>query len=152
MAIKEKKSVLVQDKKGAWWDVALYVPTVIFLLSIAGKMWYTSDRDWTYLLTFLATIFFLIGLNRILKVRMMILPGSPIAIDVNRDRIKLDLRSGATAELVKDVRYYPDFVGKSFAVSGVDLTGRRQQHVFGRGQFPSDQEFHDMRDVLRMFG
>ncbi len=151
MAKKEKRCTLIQDIKGMWWDLALYVPTVVFLLSIGFKLWYTADKNWTYLLVFLATFFFLAGTNRILKTRMMLLPSSPIGIDANKQRVLLQLRSGQQVELVKALRYYPDFVGKSFALSGLDLSGAKRQHVFHRGQFANDKEYQEMRDFLRVF-
>ncbi len=149
---KEKKSILVPDKKGMWWDLALYVPTVIFLLSIGFQMWYTSDRNWSYPIVFMATFFFLTGATRILKTRMMILPSAAISIDANKQRIVMQLRSGVASELVKGVRYFPDMVGKSFALTGFDLSGKKQQFVFHKGQFESEAEFKDMRDFLRVYG
>ncbi len=151
MAIKEKRCVLHQDKNGMWWDLALYVPTVVFLLSIAFKLWYSSNQDWTYILLFAATYFFIAGVNRILKVRLMILPTSPIVFDVNKQRILLELRGKDKVELVKNVRYYADFVGKSFAISGMDLLGRKKQYVFSRGQFADDTEFSELRDFLKIY-
>ena len=152
MAIKEKRCELIQDKKGLWWDVALYVPTVVFLLSIGFKMWFTSDKNWSYLLVFLATFFFLVGVNRILNTRLMILPQSPLAIDANKSRVVLSLRNGESVELVKNVRYYPDFAGKSFAVSGMDLTGKKRQQVFHKGQFADEGDYKELREFLRVFG
>jgi len=151
MAIKEKRCVLQQDKNGMWWDLALYVPTVVFLLSIALKFWYSSNQDWTYILLFAATYFFIAGASRILKVRLMVLPASPIVFDVNKQRILLELRGKDKVELVKNVRYYADFVGKSFAISGMDLSGRKKQYVFSRGQFANDAEFSELRDFLKMY-
>jgi len=151
MATKEKRCVLYQDKTGMWWDLALYVPTVIFLLSIAMKLWYSSNQDWTYILVFAATYFFIAGINRILKVRLMILPTSPIVLDANKQRILLELRGNDKVELVKNVRYYADFVGKSFAISGMDLTGKKKQYVFSRGQFANAAEFSELRDFLKIY-
>jgi len=150
-AIKEKRCVLHKDKIGMWWDLALYVPTVVFLLSIAFKFWYSSNQDWTYILLFAATYFFIAGANRILKVRLMILPDSPVVFEVNKQRILLELRSKDKVELVKNVRYFADFVGKSFAVSGMDLSGKKKQYVFSRGQFTSDTEFSELREFLKIY-
>jgi len=149
---KEKKCVLAQDTKGMWWDLALYVPTVVFLLSIGIKMWFTADKNWSYVLVFMAAYFFIAGANRILKSRMMLLPSAPVAIDASKQRIKLQLRSGEHSELVKGVRYFPDMAGKSFAVAGYDLSGKKQQHVFHIGQFQSEAEFKDIREFLRVYG
>lgn len=152
MAHKEARYVLSQDKTGMWWDLALYVPTVIFLLSIGFQLWYTTDKDWTYLLIFLATFFFLVGFNRIFKTRLMLLPGSPVAIDASKKQVTLELRNGEKVELVKGVRYYPDFAGKSFAITGLDLAGKKLQHVFHRGQFSDEKDYKDLREFLRVFG
>ena len=151
MAVKEKSCKLIQDKKGMWWDIALYVPTVIFLLSIAFKLWFTSDRSWSYLLVFMATFFLLAGLNRILNTRLMMLPQSPLALDVNKNRVLFKLRNGEAVELVKNVRYYPDYAGKSFAITGMDLMGRKRQHVFHKGQFADEEEYKELREYLRIF-
>lgn len=151
MAIKEKQVKLHQDKKGMWWDLALYVPTVIFLLSYAAKLWFSGNQTWTYVLLFAGSYFFIAGANRILKVRMMLLPASPISIEASKQGIMLGLRNGDKIELAKKVRYYADYVGKSFAISGMDLSGKKQQHVFSRGQFASDREFSDMKEFLRIF-
>lgn len=134
-----------------WWDLALYVPTVIFLFSYAAKLWYTGNQTWTYVLIFAGSYFLIAGANRILKVRMMVLPASPISIDASKQRILLELRNGEKIELAKKVRYYADYVGKSFAISGMDLSGKQQQHVFSRGQFSSESEFTEMKEFLRIF-
>jgi len=151
MAIKEKFVKLHQDKKGMFWDLALYIPTVVFLFSYAAKLWFSGNQTWTYILLFAGCYFFIAGANRILKVRMMLLPASPVSIDASKQRILLELRNGDKIELAKKVRYYADFVGKSFAISGMDLSGKKQQHVFNRGQFSSDSEFSEMREFLRIF-
>lgn len=151
MAIKEKHVVLHQDKKGMWWDLALYVPTVVFLLSLSAKFWFSGNQNLTYVLLFSGSFIFLAGANRILKVRMMLLPASPISIDATRQRILLELRNGEKIELAKKVRFYADYSGKSFAISGMDLSGRKQQHVFSIGQFQSQNEFTEMREFLRIF-
>ena len=77
MAESGKRYSLVQDRKGMMWDLWLYVPTVVFLELIAIKVWYGPYQDWTYVLVFMATFFAFAGANRILKTRLMILPGAP---------------------------------------------------------------------------
>ncbi len=151
MAVNAKRYELIRDKKGLWWDIALYVPTVIFLLSIGFKLWFTADKNWTYLLVFMATFFFMVGMNRILNSRLMLLPQSPVAIDVDKQRVKLTLKNGYDIELVKGVRYYPDYAGKSFAVTGYDLTGKKREQVFHKGQFSDDAEYKELREYLRIF-
>lgn len=152
MAKKQYQIALVQDKTGMYWDLALYVPTVIFLVSIALKMWYTADKSWAYLLMFMATFFLMAGSNRILKSRMMLTGSSPISIDADKQRISCGLRSGEKVELVKTVRYFPDFAGKSFAITGLDLSGKKCQYVFHRGQFSDVNEYKELREFLRIYG
>lgn len=151
MAIKEKYVEFQQDKKGMLWDLALYVPTVIFLASYGAKLWFSGNQTFTYVLVFAASYFFIAGANRILKVRMMLLSASPISINANKQRILLTLRNGEKLELAKNVRFYTDYVGKNFAISGMDSSGKKQQYVFSRGQFPSDSEYSEMKDFLRIF-
>ena len=151
MAQKEKRYVLVQDKKGMMWDLLLYVPTVIFLISIALKLWYSADKNWSYLLMFLGSFFFFVGTSRILKSRLMILPSAPVALDVSKQRVRVELRNGSQVDLVKDVRFFPDFAGKSMAVTGMDLSGKKQQYVFHRGQFADNSAFDDAKSWLNIY-
>ncbi|NOY63053.1 MAG: hypothetical protein GXP10_07875 [Gammaproteobacteria bacterium] len=148
---QEKRCVLRPDKKGVWWDIALYVPTVIFLLSIAFQLWYTPSQNWSYLLVFAATFFFLVGANRIFKSRLLLLSSSPIAIGANKHRVRLELSGGSKVDLVKNVRYFPDFSGKSFGLTGMDLAGKKQQYIFLRGQFSDEAEYKELREFLRIF-
>ncbi len=152
MAKKQYRVDLIQDRKGMYWDLALYVPTVIFLVSIALKMWYTADKNWAYLLMFMASFFLLAGANRILKSRMMLTGSSPISIDVDKQRIMFGLRNGEKVELVKGARFFPDFTGKSFAITGIDLNGKKCQYVFHRGQFADESEYKELREFLRIYG
>ena len=152
MAKKQYRVGLVQDRKGMYWDLALYAPTVIFLVSIALKMWYTADKNWAYLLMFMASFFLLAGANRILKSRMMLTGSSPISIDVDKQRIMFGLRNGEKVELVKGARFFPDFAGKSFAITGIDLNGKKCQYVFHRGQFADESEYKELREFLRIYG
>ena len=57
--------------------------------------------------------------------------------------MRLGLRSGEYISLVKDVRFYIDTQGKSFGLSGKDMLGRPQQHVFHRGQFADEKVYHE---------
>lgn len=152
MAKKQYQVSLVADKVGMYWDLALYVPTVIVLIAIGLKMWYSADKNWAYLLMFMASFFFMAGSNRILKSRMMLLPSSPVSIDADKQRIICRLRNGQQAELVKAVRYFPDFAGKSFAITGLDLNGKKCQYVFHRGQFANEDEYKELREFLRIYG
>ena len=133
---------LVPDKRGVLWDMLLYVPTVFFLALIATKFWYEGSKNFAYLLAFLASFFFLAGSNRILKTRLMVVGSAPIAVEADESCVKIMLRSGQVVTLLKQIRRYGDYVGKSFGLSGVDGQGARQQFVFHRAQFP-DQEQYD---------
>lgn len=142
---------LVKDKKGAAWDFALYVPTVIALISVATKLWYSDNQNFTYIIVFLTTFIALIGFNRIAKSRLMLIGSSPIAVDVGRNSVNIELRSGSRTELVKEVRFFSDFAGKSFGLTGIDLTGKKASFVFHKGQFESDSAFNDVKALLRVF-
>lgn len=145
-----KRYELVQDRGGMWWDLLLYVPTVTALLSMAAKFWFGGDVNLAYLLLFLGSFFFIAGANRILKTRLMLLPSAPIAIELeNRNSVSLVLRSGEKLELVSDLRFYPDYAGKSFGLAGLDKSGRRAQLVFHKGQFAAEREFEAVRDIFR---
>lgn len=131
------------------WDLLLYVPTVTALLSMAAKFWYGGDANLAYLLLFLGSFFFMTGANRILKTRLMILPSAPVAIEVNdKHSVGLGLRNGERLDLVADLRFYPDYSGRTFGIAGLDGVGRRMQFVFHKGQFPSAQEYQRIVDIL----
>ena len=151
MSESGKRYSLVQDRKGLVWDLWLYVPTVAFLVLIAIKVWYGPYQDWTYVLVFMATFFAFAGANRILKTRLMILPGAPTAIDLDKQRVRFELRNGTQVDLVKGVRFFGDFVGKSFAVTGMDMSGKKQQYVFHRGQFADEGQFKDVKSFLQVY-
>lgn len=133
------------------WDLLLYIPTVIALLSIGIKLWYGPNQTWAYVLIFMASFFFLVGANRILSSRMLLLPGAPVGLSVDRQQVSLQLHNGSRVELVKNVRYFPDYSGKSFGLSGMDLSGKRRQFVFHRGQFAAPGEFNDARACLSVY-
>lgn len=141
---------LVQDKRGMVWDLLLYVPTVVALFSIGAQLWYSPDQTWSYPLMFLGTFFFLIGSNRILGGRLMLLPGSVKGLTVGKQQITLDLNKGRL-DLVKDVRYFPDYAGKTFGLTGMDGAGRKKQLVLYRGQFETLAEFNDIRARLAVY-
>jgi len=61
---KRKEFPVHPDKRGVWWDLLLYVPTVIALMLIGLKLWYSGKEGWGYLLEFLATFFAFVGANR----------------------------------------------------------------------------------------
>lgn len=131
------------------WDLLLYIPTVLALSSMAAKFWYGDDANLAYLLVFLASFFFLAGANRILKTRLMILPSAPVAIEIDKVVVRLVLRNGKSVELVKELKFYSDYAGRTFGLTGMDNSGRRMQFVFHKGQFPSSQDYQAVQDQLR---
>lgn len=134
-----------------WWDLALYLPTVVALLSIGMQMWYGGNQNMAYLLVFLSTFFFLIGFNRIAMTRLMLLPGAPVAVEVSKQAVSLLLRSGTRVDLIKGVRFYADYAGKSFGLTGMDSSGKHRRFVLHRGQFPEKAQFDDALSRLRVF-
>lgn len=140
---------LMQDRKGMMWDLLLYVPTVVALLSMAAKFWFGDSIDLAYLLVFLGSFFLIAGANRILKTRLMLLPTAPIAIDIDKQEVGFALRNGRSVSIVKDLRYYPDYAGRSFGLAGMDNSGKRLQFVFHKGQFPDEKVYQATQKALR---
>jgi hypothetical protein len=147
--MSETRFSLMQDRKGMMWDLLLYIPTVTALLSMAAKFWFGNDNNLAYLLLFLGSFFLIAGTNRILKTRLMLLPSAPVAIEIDKQAIYLVLRNGKRIGLLKDMRYYSDYAGRSFGLAGMDGTGRRLQFVFHKGQFSSEQDYKTVQDALR---
>ena len=144
-----KRFELRPDQKGAVWDLLLYVPTVIALASVGAKLWFGDDRTYAYLLCFLASFFFFVGANRILKTRLMLLPSAPRGIELDGDCVSIVLRSAARVDLVKEQKVYADMAGRSFGVSGLNREGRRLQFVFHQGQFADGTAFRAAQDALK---
>ena len=142
---------LVPDGRGATWDTLLYVPVVLLLGSYAAKSWYGGDQTIAYVLVFLATFIFLIGANRILGTRLMVLPASPRGLELAKKSVAVTVKSGERIELVKDLRYFPDYAGKSFGLAGMDLSGKKRQFVFHKGQFAQEADFKDLRSHLAVY-
>jgi hypothetical protein len=140
---------LAQDHKGMVWDLLLYIPTVGALASMAAKLWYGGDQNLTYVLSFLASFFFIVGANRILKTRLMLLPSAPVSLEVSKQNIRLTLRNGGHIDLVKDQRFYSDYSGRSFGLSGLDGSGKRLQFVFHKGQFSDAAQYQAAQETLR---
>lgn len=147
-AVKQYR--LIRDRSGVVWDALLYIPTVAALLLIALKLWYGPNQVWSYALVFLGSFFFIVGLNRILS-RMLLLPSSPVAIEIDKQGVYLNLRNDQRVNLIKDVRFYPDFSGKSFGLSGVDLAGKRFQYVFHKGQYSTPVQFDEVKSLLNVY-
>lgn len=127
------------DKSGTLWDLALYVPTVGVLLLWGLKLWYAGGDDhWIgYALMFLGFFFMMVGGGRIMR-RLLIHPLAPVSLDINRERVRMKLKGGQYASLMKEIRFYADQAGKSFGLTGMDATGIKRQYVFHRKQFSED--------------
>lgn len=147
--MSETRYMLVQDRKGMVWDLLLYIPTVVALLSMATKFWFGDDANLAYLLVFLASFFAIAGFNRVMKTRLMLLPSAPVAIEVDKSAVGLVQRNGERAGLVKDLRFYSDYAGRSFGLTGLDGSGKRMQYVFHKGQFASSEEYQSVQGKLR---
>jgi len=142
----------VQDKKGMMWDVLLYIPTVTVLLTLAARFWFGQDANMAYLFGFLASFFTLAGANRVLKTRLMLLPTAPVALEILSGGVRLTLRNNQSLELLKNIRFFSDYAGRSFGLSGMGGDGRNQQFVFHKGQFPDGETYQRTLDKLRQLG
>ena len=131
------------------WDLLLYVPTVGALLTISAKYWFSQDYNLAYLLLFLGCFFLFAGANRILKTRLMVLPSAPVAMEIGKQGVGFDLRNGKRVEIIKELRFYPDYSGKTFGLSGMGGSGQRLQFVFHKGQFTDDRAFLAAQKALR---
>jgi hypothetical protein len=140
---------LVQDRRGVVWDLLLYIPTVVALASISASFWYGNEHNMGYLFFFLTCFFFIAGFNRVFKTRLMLLPSAPVSLTVGEQRVGLVQRNGVRVDLVKNLRYYADYAGKSFGISGLDGSGKQLQFVFHKGQFPSADQFGSAQEVLK---
>jgi len=140
---------LVADRKGMVWDLLLYIPTVVALASLAANFWYGNDHNMGYLFFFLTCFFFIAGFNRVFKTRLMLLPSAPVSLKVSKENIGLVQKNGIQVNLVKNLRYYPDYSGKTFGISGLDGGGKQQQFVFHKGQFPTPEKFDSLQAFLK---
>ncbi len=147
---KPESFLLGRDRKGVLWDVLMYIPTVGGLAGVSAMFWYDGNKGLAYLLFFLACFFFYQGLHRILQ-RLVLLPSSPVELDVSKQRVLLKSRNGESVELVKDLRYFSDYAGKSFALSGMDMMGSKRQYVFHRGQFSDEAAYKEVAAALKPF-
>lgn len=147
---KSENIDFVQDKKGVVWDLLLYVPTVIALALIAANFWYSGEQAWAYMLVFLASYFFIVGANRV-ALRLLLLPSAPLSMCVAKTGVVLKLKSGEKVELVKELRFFGDYAGKSFGLTGFDLEGKKRQFVLHKGQLANEVEFKSVCDSLRVF-
>ena len=140
---------LVQDRKGMVWDLLLYIPTVIALASISASFWYGDNHNMGYLFFFLTCFFFIAGFNRVFKTRLMLLPSAPVSLKLSEQYVELVQRNGVRVDLLKNLRYYSDYAGKSFGISGLDGSGKQLQFVFHRGQFATVDQYNAAQDILK---
>lgn len=140
------------DMRGVFWDAVLYVPTVSFLAFYGLTFWYSEKyMVWAYGLWFLACFFLIAGLTRILR-RMLLLSGAPVRISVGKKRrVSVHLKGGEDVELTQDVRYFKDYAGRSFGLSGSDASGKQWQFIFHRGQFGDEGLYTKLNGVLEVF-
>jgi hypothetical protein len=138
--------------RGTLWDLALYVPTVGILAFYGLSLWYTGQHSaYAYPLIFLACFFLIFGAGRILR-RMLMLPAAAVSLQVNRKKgVVVRLKSGKSIDLVHDVRYFKDYAGRSFGLSGADSAGKKWQYVFHRGQFGGEVVFSRLNAELDVF-
>lgn len=144
-----KRFDLVADRKGMVWDLLLYVPTVVALASIAASFWYGDDHNMGYLFFFLTCFFFIAGFNRVFKTRLMLLPTAPVSLSLGEQSMALVQKNGVQLSLVKNLRYYPDYSGKTFGISGMDGAGKQLQFVFHKGQFATVGEYESAQALLK---
>jgi len=145
--------LLHPDKRGVFWDAVLYVPTVSFLGFYGLTFWYSKEyTTLAYALWFLACFFLIAGVNRILR-RLLVASGAPVRLDVDKKRrVTVHLKGGDSVALAKDLRYFKDYAGRSFGLSGSDGTGKTWQFVFHRGQFGDQATFTKINNALEVFG
>jgi len=138
---REVQCELKADKSGVIWDLILYVPTVGFLLLIGLRYWFSPDSELMGEgLMFLGFFFFIVAANRISR-RLLLMPSSPVGLDIRKEHIAMLLKNGEKRLLMRDIRFFSDKAGKSFGLTGMDERGSKQQYVFHKGQF--DEESFD---------
>ncbi len=148
---KSESFTLVPDKRGAIWDAVLYIPVIAVLVLMALQFWYGPYQYVSYALVFSATYIALIGFNRVAGTRLLISPSAPLSLAIEKKSVSVKIKNGDCVELVSDVRYFPDFAGKSFGLTGVDMSGKKRQFVFHRGQFENEGVFKDIRSRLAVY-
>ncbi len=143
---------LLPDKRGAAWDLMMYVPVVVVLVSFALQLWYGGTyKNFAYVLIFAATFIFFTGANRILASRLMVLPGAPRSLELDKKSVTIVLKNDERVELVRELRYFSDYAGKSFGLTGVDLSGKKRQFVFHKAQFGEESRFTGIRSRLAVY-
>jgi len=145
---KDRRFVLCRDRRGMFWDLLLYVPTVLALATTAALFWYRDESSLAYLLSFLASFFAIVGANRVLRTRLLLLPGAAVAIEVAGEVARIERRDGGRLDLMKQIRIFRDLSGKSFGLTGLDGQGSKQQLVFHQGQFETLEQFSELLSLL----
>jgi len=148
---KVESFTLQPDKKGAVWDAVLYIPVIALLVGMALQFWYGQYQYVSYILVFSASYIALIGINRVFKSRLMMGSDSPKWLELSKKNVVIATNAGEKVELVSELRYFPDYAGKSFGLAGLDMSGKKRQFVFHRGQFAQESEFKDIRSRLAVF-
>ena len=152
MGDRLEKEVLHADTRGLIWDLLLYIPTVSVLAFYGLTLWFGEKHmPLAYLLWFMACLFAIAGGKRVME-RLLMLPRTPVAIGVDKKRkANIFLKNGDTVALMRDLRYFKDYAGKSFGVSGLDKSGKPWQFVFYKGQFETEAAFAQVIRVLEVF-
>jgi len=147
-----ERETLRPDFQGLFWDAVLYVPTVGMLAFYGLTFWYGEQHlPWAYLLWFMACFFTIAGGKRMMG-RLLWLPQVPVAISVDKKRkVSISLKNGETVALARELRYFKDYAGKSFGLSGLDEDGKKKQFVFHKGQFKTEPGFSQLVRVLEVF-
>ena len=140
---------LLPDRQGMLWDLLLYIPTVIALATISISLWSDDDHNTAYLFFFLTCFFFIAGFNRVFKTRLMLLPTSPVSLTVGKQTWDLVQKNGTRISLMKNLKYFSDYAGKSFGISGMDGAGKQLQFVFHKGQFASVEKFASAQEAFK---
>ena len=102
-----------------------------------------------YLFYFLTCFFIFAGVNRVFKTRLMLFPTAPVSFSVVDQGIVLEQKNGQQVNLIKNVKYYSDYSGKSFGISGLDGSGKQLQFVFHKGQFKLGDRFDSAQILLK---
>lgn len=150
-AVKSLHLNFVPDRKGMVWDLLLYIPVIVFLMITALKLWYGGNQTLGGLLSFLAFLFFFMGFDRILKTRLFILPRAAKGIELHKNSVAMLLRNGERVNLVKNLRYFPDYMGNSFGLTGMDAAGRQQKFVLHKGLFANIADYQRLVGDLSKF-
>jgi len=142
---------LQRDSRGVVWDLLLYVPTVGFLLLWGLKLWVAGEQVAVgYALMFLGFFFLIAGGNRVLR-RLQLLSSAPVSLDVDKECVQIGLKGGETVSLVRDVRFFTDYAGKSFGLSGMDAQGAKRQFVLHRSQFADGTDYEAVTRALEPY-